>query len=48
MMLSVRISMSSLSMELSAFFCQSYSLGMRVMQDKHVNIMVICNSPCTI
>jgi hypothetical protein len=48
MMLSVRIAMSSLVTELSAFFCRSYSLGMRVICGKHVNISVVWNSPCVI
>ena len=48
MMLSVRIAMSSLVTELSTFFCQSYSLGMRVICGKHVNASVIWNGPCVI
>ena len=48
MMLSVLIAMSSLVTELSAFFCRSYSLGMRVICGKHVNVSVIWNSPCVI
>ena len=45
MVLSVRIAMSSLVVELSAFFCRSYSLGMRVICGKHVNVSVIWEQP---
>lgn len=48
MVLSVRIAVSSLVVALSAFFCRSYSLGMRVICGKHVNVSVMWNSPCLI
>ena len=42
---SVRIAVSSLVAELSAFFCRSYSLGMRVICGEHVNVSVIWEQP---
>jgi hypothetical protein len=34
--------------ERSAFFCRTYSLVMRVIREKHVNVLVVCNEPCVI
>jgi hypothetical protein len=32
----------------SAFFCRTYSLVIRVIHGKHVNVLVACNEPCVI
>jgi hypothetical protein len=32
----------------SVFFCRTYSLVMRVIREKHVNVLVVCNEPCVI
>ena len=34
--------------ERSAFFCRTYSLVIRVIRGKHVNVLVVCNQPCVI
>jgi len=34
--------------ERSAFFCRTYSLVIRVIRGKHVNVLVVCNEPCVI
>jgi hypothetical protein len=34
--------------ERSAFFCRTYSLVMRVIPGKHVNVLAVCNEPCVI